>query len=118
MAESAKENNDEKKVISVIGYKSCGYFHSACNVANQYGKKNNIRVVCKAWDRGQYKQWLSQQQNSGNVDRFHTTSPATFFGDVFSEGDKTEFIGGCDELTDYVRKQGNGNSSGGGCQIL
>ena len=76
MAESAKENNDEKKVISVIGYNSCGYYHSACNVANQYGKKNNIRVVCKAWDRGQYKQWLSQQQNSGNVDRFHTKKKA------------------------------------------
>jgi hypothetical protein len=112
----------EKKVISVIGYNSCGYYHRACDVAKNYvAKNNNLRVVCKAWDRTKYKQWLSEQHNNGIVDTYHTSSPATFFGDVLSKEDKTEFIGGCDELTSYVRSQeqgGNDDSSNNGCKVL
>ena len=44
------KSNDEKKVISVIGYKSCGYYPLLAMLQIN-GKKNNIRVVCKAWDR-------------------------------------------------------------------
>ena len=119
MADTDGETS-EPKTISVVGYSTCGYYHSACNVAKRFGEANNVKVMCKSMDRSQYKQWLSNHWTSGVVPSYHTTSPATFFGDVVDEQEGTKFIGGCDELKEYVRKQqvSGQQKSGEGCSIL
>ena len=68
------------------------------NVAKQFGEANNVKVICKAMDRSEYKQWLSNRWTSGIVPNYHTTSPATFFGDAVDAQEDTKFIGGCDDL--------------------
>ena len=116
----SNEEAQQPKTISVVGYSTCGYYHSACKVAKQFGEANNVKVTCKSMDRSQYKQWLSDRWTSGVVPSFHTTSPATFFGDVTDAQECTKFIGGCDDLKEYVRKQqaSSHQKDGGGCSIL
>ena len=116
----SNEEAQQPKTISVVGYSTCGYYHSACKVAKQFGEANNVKVTCKSMDRSQYKQWLSDRWTSGVVPSFHTTSPATFFGDVTDAQEGTKFIGGCDDLKEYVRKQqaSSHQKDGGGCSIL
>ena len=101
------------KVLTVVGYPTCGYYQTAARTAQSIGKANpetfQVNLVPKP--ANDYRQWVRQFNKT--AERHHTSSPAVFIG---QDADPYEtFVGGNDDFQSYARGEGLVK---GGCSVL
>ena len=98
-----------RKFLTVAGYRSCGYFQKAANVAaaleHLYASRVQVQIL-ESPDRASYKSWLSSslpKDRLGAKAASHTSSPICWLGDASDDRAELEFIGGCDAFLEYAR---------------
>ena len=114
-----------RKFLTVAGYRSCGYFQKAANVAaaleHLYASRVQVQIL-ESPDRSAYKSWLASslpKDRLGARAASHTSSPICWLGDASDDRAELEFIGGCDDFLEYARSNflalpGSGRAAGGG----
>lgn len=99
--------------INVAGYPTCGYFMRAANLAVAVEHLFPLQVqaaIVRLKDKAAYKGWLKDEiPTMGRLAesaKGHTSSPLVWFND-------DDFLGGCDALFEYVRRNFMSGSSTG-----